>query len=177
MNYRTCIEELESCSQCTEFTILKLICTNSASQERKEAEDLLNTVDTISNTLLDWEIILCRIKEECYQQLEISLKVTKTVREFKEWRKKNRINKWKEIELYGQFMWQVNNIRWKVCWHWLMDRNLKQETKLVTRAAQELVLRINLIKVKIAKTEQHSNCRICRKETKVSITNWVSAVY
>ena len=84
-----------------------------------------------------------------------------------------RKQKWKEKQLYGRFKRLINNFSHEKTWTWLRKGNFKRETESLLKAAQINAIRTNHIKVRIDKTQQNSNCRLCgdRDETINHIIN------
>ena len=74
---------------------------------------------------------------------------------------------WEGKQLYGRFIWLINNISQQKTWTWLKKGNLKRETESLLIAAKNNTVRINHIKARIDKTQQNSKCTLCgdRDET------------
>ena len=64
-------------------------------------------------------------------------------------------------QLYGRFKRLINNISLQKTWTWSRKGNLKRETESLLIAAQDNAIRTNHIKVRIDKTQQNSQCRLC----------------
>ena len=65
--------------------------------------------------------------------------------------------------LHGQLLRQTEKLADKDQWIWLRDGTLKRETESFIMAAQEQTLRTNLVKAKIDKSQEDSECRMCGK--------------
>ena len=78
-----------------------------------------------------------------------------------------RKQKWEGKQLYGWFKWLINNISHDKTLTWLRKGNFKRETESLLIAAQDNAVRTIHIKVRIAKTQPNSKCRLCgdRDET------------
>ena len=68
--------------------------------------------------------------------------------------------KWEEKQLYGHFIWLINNISHQKTWTWIRKGNLKGETESLLIAAQDNSIRTNHIKTRIDKTQRNSKCRL-----------------
>ena len=77
-----------------------------------------------------------------------------------------RKQKWEEKQLSGSFKRLINNISHQKTWTWPRKGDFKRETESLLVAAQNNVI-TNYIKMRIDKTQQNSNCRLCcdRDET------------
>ena len=62
--------------------------------------------------------------------------------------------------LHGQFVRQTKKVRNQDRWQWLRNGTLKCETEDLVSAAQEQVIRTNVIKEKINKSQEQTKCRI-----------------
>ena len=60
-------------------------------------------------------------------------------------------------------MRQIKKVRSNQCWAWLQNGDLKRETEGLKVAAQNQIIRTNLVKAKIDKNQGDSLCRVCRK--------------
>ena len=60
-------------------------------------------------------------------------------------------------------MRQTKEVKSDQCWPWLQNGDLKMETESLTVAAQNQIIRTNLVKAKIDKSQGDSLCRVCRK--------------
>ena len=68
---------------------------------------------------------------------------------------------WKDKVLHGQFMKQTEEEGGKERWLWLSGTGIKRETESLIMAAQEQAIRMNVIKVRIERTQEQSKCRMC----------------
>lgn len=85
-------------------TILKVVSTDSATFPRREgSRELLNVKDIVDAVILGMKYVV-QSKERIHSAARDIPKVNEAVRGFKEERKNNRMNKWKQMELHGQFM-------------------------------------------------------------------------
>ena len=62
--------------------------------------------------------------------------------------------------LHGQCVRQTKKVRNQDRWQWLRNGTLKRETEDLVSAAQEQVIRTNVIKEKINKSQEQTKCRI-----------------
>ena len=78
-----------------------------------------------------------------------------------------RKQKLEEKQNYGRFKRIINNISPDKTWTLVRKGNFKRETYFLPRATQNRTIRTNLIKARIDKTYQNSECRLCgdRDET------------
>ena len=60
-------------------------------------------------------------------------------------------------------MRQTKEVRSDQCWAWLWNGDLKMETRSLKVAAQNQIIRTNLVKTKIDKSQEDSLCRVCGK--------------
>ena len=60
-------------------------------------------------------------------------------------------------------MRETKEIRSDQCWAWLLNGDLKRDTESLIVEAQNQIIRANLVKAKIDKSQGHSLCRMCRK--------------
>lgn len=84
-------------------------------------------------------------------------------KEFKTRKHQERIKKWHDKVLHGQFLRQTEDETGKDQWLWLKSTGLKRETESLIMAAQEQAIRTNSIKAKIDQSQQESKCRMCGK--------------
>ena len=70
---------------------------------------------------------------------------------------------WKEKVMHGQFLRKTEDVTDKDRWSWLQEGSLKRETETLIMAAQEQVVRTNLVNPKIDKTQEGSTCSMCGK--------------
>ena len=80
--------------------------------------------------------------------------------EYKVRKKNERCQAWKEKTLHGQFLRQTENEAGSDRWSWLRNTGIKRGTESTIMAAQEQVIRTNIIKTKIDKTQEESKCRL-----------------
>ena len=78
-----------------------------------------------------------------------------------------RLNKYKEKRLHGQFYRSIEEKRDKISWNWLKNGDLKKETEGMLMAAQDQALRTRHIRKVIDKEDIDGKCRLCgeRDET------------
>ena len=123
---------------------------------------------SVEDTVETSKIGLERYVQESKERLLIAakrsdMKVKETVKERKDRRTKECKERWKEKVLYGQFIQQIQEIAGEERWKWFKYSGIKKETETLILAAQEQVIRMNLIKAKIDKTQEDSKCRVCGK--------------
>ena len=82
---------------------------------------------------------------------------------FKNRKKIERQQQWKDKTLHGQFLRQTDDEAGKERWMWLKGTGTKRETESLIIAAQEQAIRTNVIKAKIDNTQEESKCRMCGK--------------
>ena len=80
---------------------------------------------------------------------------------------------WKEKMLQDQFLQQTKEAGDQDRWQWLWNGTLKREIESLIFASQEQAIRINVIKGKIYRLQQHTKCRICSRSDE-AIKNIVS---
>ena len=81
-----------------------------------------------------------------------------TLKEYKEWIKRKRIEDWSGKKLRGQFKTEKEDLS-GVSWNWIRTGELKKEGLIF--AAQDQALRTNAIKAKIENQNVSSKCRMC----------------
>jgi len=84
---------------------------------------------------------------------------------FKERRRPENTQGWKEIPLYGQSARQSEDQRKDETWTWLKDEKLKRETESLIIAAQDQAIRTNYVKATIDRSQDDPKCRMCKQET------------
>ena len=107
---------------------------------------------------------------------ELKLKKFVNVHDRQE-RRKQCLIEWKEKALHGQFLRETESTDDRNRWEWLKRGELKRETEILLRAAQEQALRVNAIKYSIDKTHDTPLCRLCNEKTEMKHTLWVSAQF
>ena len=95
-----------------------------------------------------------------------------TAASFKERRRTESTQGWKEMPLYGQFVRQSEDQR-NETWTWLKVGKLKRETKSLIIAAQDQAIRTNYVKATIDKSQDDLKCRMC-KQNNETISHIVS---
>ena len=85
------------------------------------------------------------------------------VADFKNRKKIERQQEWKDKTLHGQFLRQMDDEAGKERWMWLKGTGIKRETESLILAAQEQAIRTNVIKAKIDNTQEEIKCRMCGK--------------
>ena len=68
---------------------------------------------------------------------------------------------WKDKEMHGQFVRELQGVDWDKTWQWLLKGDLKGCTEALICSAQEQALRTNYIKFHIDKTVDSPLCRMC----------------
>ena len=81
--------------------------------------------------------------------------------EFKKLKQKERISKWKDKKMHGQYLREVNDKNQNSTWRWLQKSDLKGCTEALICSAQEQALRTNYIKFHIDRTSASPLCRMC----------------
>ena len=89
-----------------------------------------------------------------------------TAASFKERRRPENIQGWKEIPLYGQSARQSEDQRKDETWTWLKEEKLKRETESLIIAAQDQAIRTNYVKATIDRSQDDPKCRMCKQETR-----------
>jgi len=103
-----------------------------------------------------------------------------TAASFKERRRTENTQGWKEMPLYGQFARQSEDKRSDEEWTWLKEEKLKRETESLIIAPQDQAIRTNYVKATIDRSQDDPKCIMCRQETmrpsatlyKVGAGNW-----
>ena len=88
-----------------------------------------------------------------------------TAASFKERRRPENTQGWKEIPLYGQSARQSEDQRKDETWTWLKGEKLKRETEYLIIAAQDQAIRRNYVKATIDRSQDDPKCRMCKQET------------
>ena len=88
-----------------------------------------------------------------------------TAASFKERRRTENTQGWKEMPLYGQFARQSEDQRNDETWTWLKEEKLKRETESLIIAAQDQAIRTNDVKATIDRSQDDPKCRMCKQET------------
>ena len=78
----------------------------------------------------------------------------------KKQKKEEKTTSWEGKMLHGQFVRQTKEVGNQDRWQWLRNGTLKRETEDLVSAAQEQVIRTNVIKEKINKSQEQTKCRI-----------------
>ena len=68
---------------------------------------------------------------------------------------------WKDKEMHGQFVRELQGVDWDKTWQWLLKGDLKGCTEALICSAQEQALRTNYTKFHIDKTADSPLCRMC----------------
>ena len=83
-------------------------------------------------------------------------------KKLKERRNLDRLERWKNKPLHGQFLRQIYEVyRGEASWAWLNKGDLKKEPEGLITAAQDQALRTNAMKAKIEKQDLSPLCRMC----------------
>ena len=69
----------------------------------------------------------------------------------------------REKQLHGQFLREMDGIVSDKSWEWLEKGHLKRHTEGLCMAAQSQSVRTNVIKAKIEKSQEDSQCRLRKK--------------
>ena len=89
--------------------------------------------------------------------------IQQTKIEAKKQKKKERKISWEGKILHDQFIRQTKEVGNQDRWQWFRNGTLKRETESFIDAAQEQVIRTNLIKEKIKKSQGQMKCRMCSR--------------
>ena len=73
-----------------------------------------------------------------------------------------RKNRWKGKKKHGQFIRQTKAVRTEDSWLWLRKGELKRETESLIALAKNQCIRMNLVKTKVDKNQDHPLCRVCK---------------
>jgi hypothetical protein len=76
---------------------------------------------------------------------------------------RNRLSRWTEKVMHGQFVRQTENVRSDEGWLWLKRGNLKRETESLITAAQEQALRTNYRRAMLEREGASPLCRMCKE--------------
>ena len=86
-----------------------------------------------------------------------------TAASFKEKRRTENTQGWKEMALYEQFARQSEDQRNDETWTWLKEGKLKRETESLIIAAQDQAIRTNYVKAMIKRSQDDPKCRMCKQ--------------
>ena len=137
-------------------------CVKQSYVPRKEGgsglisvEDCVNQAGILLETYVQSseEKILKAVRRKAVENQE-------TATSFKDRRRTENIQGWKEMPLYEQFARQSEDQRNDKTWTWLKERRLKRETKTLTVAAQDQAIRTNYVKATIDRSQADPNCRM-----------------
>ena len=139
--------------------------TNRLYIPRKEGgRGLLSTEDTVDLAKLG---LKSYVRNSCERLLVVARQIEdcqgEGVVDFKNRKKIERQQEWKDKTLHGQFLRQTDDEAGKERWMWLKGTGIKRETDSLILAAQEQAIRTNAIKAKIDNTQEESKCRMCGK--------------
>ena len=84
---------------------------------------------------------------------------------FKERRRTENTQGWKEMALYGQFARQSEDQRNDETWTWLKKGKLKRETESLIIAAQDQAVRTNYVKATIDRSQDDPKCSMCKQNS------------
>ena len=93
------------------------------------------------------------------------VKNQETAASFKERRRTENTQGWKEMPLYGQFVRHSEDQGNDETWNWLKEEKLKGETESLIIAAQDQAIRTNYIKAMIDRSQDDPKFRMCKQET------------
>ena len=103
----------------------------------------------------------------CAARSDFENPVIATVKDMKKNIQDERIKKWNEKRIYGQFLRDTSaKVVKELSWRWLKKGDLKIETESLLCAAQEQSLRTNYLKFYINKTANSPLCRMCGNKGK-----------
>ena len=88
-----------------------------------------------------------------------------TSKEYKDRKKRERIEDWRGKELHGQFKRQTEELS-SESWIWIRIGKLKKETEGLIFATQDQAMRTNVVKARIEKQNVSATCRMCRNHDK-----------
>ena len=131
---------------------------------RKEGRGLISIKDCVELATRGLEVYVHGSQERLIQAARgdkiDGLEVASVLKRSK---KQKRLEDWEEKVLHGQYLRQTKEVRSGQCRAWLQTRDLKRETESLIVAAQNQVIRTNLVKAEIDKSQGDSLCRMCRK--------------
>ena len=81
--------------------------------------------------------------------------------EYRKLKQKESISKWKDKELHGQYLREVNDKDQNSTWRWLQKSDLKGCTEALICSAQEQTLHANYIKFNVDRTSASPLTRMC----------------
>ena len=103
----------------------------------------------------------------CATRRDFENPVIATVKDMKKNIQDERIKKWNEKRIYGQFLRDTSaKVVKELSWRWLKKGDLKIQTESLLCAAQEQALRTNYLKFYIDKTANSPLCRMCGNKGK-----------
>ena len=127
---------------------------------------LLNIKDTITQAKMSLDKYVEDSEEDLImaaRNVRESVDVIETIGVFKNRLINERMRKWKEKQLHGQYARQTDEVSNDERWLWLKDGGLKRETESLIIAAQNQSIRTNHVKAKIDKSQGNSKCRMCQQ--------------
>ena len=86
-----------------------------------------------------------------------------TAASFKEKRRTENTQGWKEMPLHGHFARQNEDQRNDETWTWLKEGKLKKETESLVTAAQDQAIRTSYVKATIDRSQEDAKCRMCKQ--------------
>lgn len=92
---------------------------------------------------------------------------------YRENQKKDRLGKWHDKPMNGQYLRQTEEQAAPETWKWMQRGSLKRETESLIVAAQDQALRTNYRKARIEKSSNDPKCRLC-KEKDETVSHLVS---
>ena len=79
-------------------------------------------------------------------------------------KKEKRLQVLLEKALHGQYLRQTKQVKRKEKWVWFQNGDWERGTKSLIVAAQNQIIRTNLVKAKIDNSQKDMLCRMCKKE-------------
>ena len=143
MNLNKWIKGQENWWPCLRHYISETTLTDYMYQEKKEEENIEDSVDASIRRLEDyiekheWGLITA-IRNDTDNTIDDRMTTTRK----QKWEKK-------KTQLYGPFKRLINDISHQKTWTWLRKGNLKKETESLLVAAQDNAKRTNHIKARI----------------------------
>ena len=134
------------------------------SLEKRGGRRLLSIEDTVDLAKLG---LKSYVRSSCEKLLVAARQIEdcqgESVVDFKNRKKIERKQEWKDKTFHGQFLRQTDDEAGKERWIWLKGTGIKRETESLILADQEQAIRTNVIKAKIDNTQEESKCRMCGK--------------